>query len=93
MKNSARNAFYFCDNLHILREYLPDESVDLVYLDPPLNSNASCNLLFKSPDKNRWADAQIAFIRIWLRTYELVNKSGVIQKSNRTPISARVMRS
>ena len=55
-----RNAFYFGDNLHILREYLSDESVDLIYLDPPFNSNASYNLLFKSPDKNRWADAQIA---------------------------------
>ena len=55
-----RNAFYFGDNLHILREYLPDECVDLIYLDPPFNSNANYNLLFKSPDKTRWADAQIA---------------------------------
>lgn len=54
------NSFFFGDNLHILREYIPDESVDLVYLDPPFNSNATYNLLFKSPDKNRWADAQIA---------------------------------
>lgn len=54
------NAFYFGDNLYILREYIPDESVDLVYLDPPFNSNATYNLLFKSPDKTRWADAQIA---------------------------------
>lgn len=54
------NSFFFGDNLHILREYIPDESVDLVYLDPPFNSNATYNLLFKSPDKDRWADAQIA---------------------------------
>lgn len=54
------NAFYFGDNLHILREYIPDESVDLVYLDPPFNSNATYNLLFKSPDKSRWADSQIS---------------------------------
>ncbi|SOC20633.1 site-specific DNA-methyltransferase [Rhodobacter maris] len=54
------NAFYFGDNLYILREYIPDSSVDLIYLDPPFNSNASYNLLFKSPDKTRWADAQIA---------------------------------
>lgn len=60
MKSNTRNAFYFGDNLHILREYIPDESVDLIYLDPPFNSNASYNLLFKSPDKTRWADAQIA---------------------------------
>ncbi|BBU57376.1 hypothetical protein KU6B_36410 [Mameliella alba] len=54
------NSFFFGDNLHILREYIPDESVDLIYLDPPFNSNATYNLLFKSPDKDRWADAQIA---------------------------------
>lgn len=53
------NAFFFGDNLHILREYVADESVDLVYLDPPFNSNATYNLLFKSPDKTRWADSQI----------------------------------
>ncbi len=55
-----KNAFYFGDNLHILREYIPDESVDLIYLDPPFNSNANYNLLFRSPDKSRWSDAQIA---------------------------------
>lgn len=54
------NAFYFGDNLHILREYIPDESVDLVYLDPPFNSNATYNLLFRSPDRDKWSDAQIA---------------------------------
>lgn len=54
------NAFYFGDNLHILREYIPDESVDLIYLDPPFNSNANYNLLFRSPDRRKWSDAQIA---------------------------------
>ncbi len=53
------NAFYFGDNLNILREYIPDESVDLIYLDPPFNSNANYNLLFRSPDKKKWSDAQI----------------------------------
>lgn len=61
------NAFYFGDNLHILREYIPDESVDLIYLDPPFNSNASYNLLFRSPDRSKWSDAQIAtFEDTWL---------------------------
>ncbi|WP_158972404.1 site-specific DNA-methyltransferase [Chachezhania sediminis] len=55
-----KNAFYFGDNLHIMREYIPDESVDLIYLDPPFNSNANYNLLFRSPDPKRWSDAQIA---------------------------------
>ncbi|WP_197710956.1 hypothetical protein [Chromatium okenii] len=40
---------YFGDNLNILREHLITESVDLIYLDPPFNSNANYNVLFKSP--------------------------------------------
>jgi len=38
-----------CPNLHVLREHLADESVDLIYLDPPFNSKRDYNLLFKSP--------------------------------------------
>ena len=38
----------FRDNLHILRRYVKDESVDLIYLDPPYNSNANYNILFNS---------------------------------------------
>ncbi len=46
----AANTLYYGDNLAILREHVADESVDLVYLDPPFNSNASYNVLFKAPD-------------------------------------------
>ena len=38
---------YYGDNLPILRDHLADESVDLVYLTPPFNSDASCNAFFK----------------------------------------------
>jgi hypothetical protein len=41
------NTLYYGDNLPILREHIPDESVDLVYLDPSFNSNRSYNVLFK----------------------------------------------
>ena len=41
------NALYYGDNLAVLRERVADESVDLVYLDPPFNSNASYNVLFR----------------------------------------------
>lgn len=37
----------FGDNLNILREHIPDESVDLIYLNPPFNSQATYNVLFK----------------------------------------------
>jgi adenine-specific DNA-methyltransferase len=56
---------FFGDNLHILKENIRSESVDLVYLDPPFNSNASYNILFKGPG-NRQAQAQIeAFDDTW----------------------------
>jgi len=35
------NVLYYGDNLKILRDYIPDESVDLIYLDPPFNSKSS----------------------------------------------------
>lgn len=41
-----KNKLYYGDNLHILREHVRDESVDLIYLDPPFNSNATYNVLF-----------------------------------------------
>ncbi|MBI4297177.1 MAG: restriction endonuclease [Chloroflexi bacterium] len=43
----SANALYYGDNLKILREHIPDESVDLIYLDPPFNSKATYNVLFK----------------------------------------------
>jgi len=33
----TKNRLYYGDNLDVLRRYVPDESVDLVYLDPPFN--------------------------------------------------------
>lgn len=43
----TENTLYYGDNLDILRQYIPDESIDLIYLDPPFNSNRSYNVLFK----------------------------------------------
>jgi site-specific DNA-methyltransferase (adenine-specific) len=40
---------YYGDNLGVLRDHIRDASVDLIYLDPPFNSNASYNVLFKGP--------------------------------------------
>jgi len=59
------NQLYFGDNLDVLRESIKDESVDLVYLDPPFNSNATYNVLFRTP-KGHQSDAQIeAFDDTW----------------------------
>jgi site-specific DNA-methyltransferase (adenine-specific) len=61
------NALYYGDNLDILKsyEYFPDEYVDLIYLDPPFNSNRNYNVLFKS-ESGADSEAQItAFDDTW----------------------------
>jgi site-specific DNA-methyltransferase (adenine-specific) len=61
----APNTLYYGDNLDILRRYVDDESVDLIYLDPPFNSNADYNVLFAEKDGTQ-AHAQIkAFEDTW----------------------------
>jgi len=50
---------FYGDNLPILREYIPDESIDLIYLDPPFNSNRTYNVLFKQ-ESGQDSEAQIA---------------------------------
>ena len=54
-----KNQLYFGDNLGILREHIPLASVDLIYLDPPFNSKATYNMLFKEPGGDQ-SPAQIA---------------------------------
>ena len=59
------NSLYYGDNLTVLRDHVPDESVDLVYLDPPFNSNASYNVLFREKSGEE-SPAQIkAFTDTW----------------------------
>ena len=59
------NTLFYGDNLKILREYIAAASVDLVYLDPPFNSNRSYNVLFKD-ESGKDSQAQIeAFDDTW----------------------------
>ena len=62
-----RNKLYYGGNLHVMREHVPAESVDLVYLDPPFNSNRSYNVIFgKHTLTGNGAAAQIqAFDDTW----------------------------
>lgn len=53
------NTLFYGDNLPIMREYIPDESIDLVYLDPPFNSSRTYNVLFKQ-EGGEDSEAQIA---------------------------------
>ena len=59
------NQLYYGDNLGILRTHIPDESVDLIYIDPPFNSNQAYNVIFSEADGSS-SQAQIrAFEDTW----------------------------
>jgi len=59
------NILYYGDNLEVLRKHFPDECVDLIYLDPPFNSQADYNILFKENTGEK-STAQIqAFSDFW----------------------------
>ena len=61
----ADNTLYYGDNLDVLRLHIADESVDLVYLDPPFNSNQDYNILFGEQDGTRAAAQIQAFGDTW----------------------------
>jgi adenine specific DNA methylase Mod len=76
------NRLYYGDNLDVLRRHVEDESVDLVYLDPPFNSNANYNVLFAEKDGTQAASQIKAFEDTWkwdedaARAYEAAVESG-----------------
>jgi DNA modification methylase len=59
------NTLYYGDNLDILRRYIPNESVDLIYLDPPFKSSQNYNILFKEQNGSRAASQIRAFEDTW----------------------------
>ncbi|MGO8789600.1 MAG: DNA methyltransferase [Terriglobia bacterium] len=60
-----KNKLYFGDNLNILRDCVADASIDLIYLDPPFNSNANYNVLFKEKSGEESAAQITAFEDTW----------------------------
>ena len=77
-----KNKLYYGDNLQVLRDYIPDQSVDLIYLDPPFNSRQDYNVLFAEKDGHRSAAQITAFKDTWewneeaARSYEEVIEQG-----------------
>ncbi len=60
------NVLYYGDNLSILREHVPDEAIDLIYLDPPFNSQRDYNIIFRETEFTGESTAQIqAFEDTW----------------------------
>jgi site-specific DNA-methyltransferase (adenine-specific) len=76
------NKLFYGDNLDILRRYINDETIDLIYLDPPFNSNATYNVLFSQQDGTQSAAQIQAFEDTWrwdenaARAYELTVEQG-----------------
>ena len=64
-ESTAKNQLYFGDNLDILRNHVDDASVDLIYLDPPFNSNANYNVLFQEKSGQQSAAQITAFEDTW----------------------------
>lgn len=56
---------YFGDNRYVLQEHIDSNSVDLVYLDPPFNSQARYNLLYETPGDQRENAQQTIFRDMW----------------------------
>ena len=62
---NEKNRLYYGDNLTVLRDYIADQSVDLVYLDPPFNSRQDYNVLFAEKDGSRSGSQITAFKDTW----------------------------
>lgn len=83
------NTLFYGDNLDVLRDHIADASIDLVYLDPPFNSNAGYNVLFKSAT-GAGADASIeAFDDTW--TWGEASKNALLDIDSGTNRSLQVM--
>ncbi len=88
--SDPKNKLYYGDNLEVLRDYIPDQSVDLIYLDPPFNSRQDYNVLFAEKDGSRSASQITAFKDSWEwnieaeRTYqEVVERGGRVADAMR----------
>ena len=69
--NTWNNKLYYGDNLDLLREHIVTNSIDLIYLDPPFNSNRAYNVLFNEKSGEE-SPAQIeAFDDTWTWSYEV----------------------
>ena len=63
--STSMKRLYYGDNLQVLRDNIPNESIDLIYLDPPFNSQANYNIFFKNTTGGS-SEAQItAFEDTW----------------------------
>jgi len=80
MDELKTNVLYFGDNLEILRKYIPDNSVDLIYLDPPFNSKKDYNILFK---ENGGVESEAQIIKAFTDTWCWIQTSVTLAKAQK----------
>ncbi|MDR2507487.1 MAG: restriction endonuclease [Candidatus Accumulibacter sp.] len=90
MSSDAGNHLYYGDNLDILRGQLPDESVDLIYLDPPFNSARDYNVLFASPKGERSEAQIVAFKDSWEWGEQAEREYAEIVRSSNTDVAEMI---
>ena len=93
MQPMKPNTLYYGDNLEVLRRHIPDECVDLIYLDPPFNSKKDYNLIFADKKGARSTSQIQAFEDTWdwgeesERTFQYLTNSAENKGSVPTSVS------
>ena len=89
-----KNQLYFGDNLDILRNNIADSSVDLIYLDPPFNSNANYNVLFQEKSGEQSTAQITAFEDTWQWSLEseIAYQDVVTNATGKLPALLQAMR-
>ena len=81
------NTLYYGDNLKILRKYIPAESVDLIYLDPPFNSKRAYNVIFK----DKTGEYPPSQIKAFDDTWEWCDETGIVMdEMSKSPFTAEL---
>jgi adenine specific DNA methylase Mod len=91
--STDKNLLYYGDNLDVIQRYLKDESVDLVYLDPPFNSRQDYNFLFAEKDGSQSSSQIHAFEDTWEWNIEAERTlEQIIEKGGRVADALRSFR-
>lgn len=74
MENNFINQIYYGDNLDVMTEKIPNNSIDLIYLDPPFNSNRNYNRIYSQHIGQPVPEEAIAFCDAWELTSEKLDQ-------------------
>ena len=90
---TQKNQLFYGDNLDVLRRHIAAESVDLIYLDPPFNSNRDYNVLFDEQDGTKAAAQIKAFTDTWeWNTEAEANYAAVLKQGGPTATTLKALR-